>query len=126
MQQIINEEFPYMGLGTFPSVCRLRAFEVEDAPTVVIATELPQNPGTSVTNAVQDIAVQAYKWLERPQRGITLIEHYEKDSTERYAQERFAHVMFEHTEGGRFSGSTWRVITKEEVERLIGQALADR
>ena len=46
MQQSIDEEFRYMGLGTFPSVCRLRAFEVDDAPIVVIATEHQQNPGT--------------------------------------------------------------------------------
>jgi hypothetical protein len=54
MQQIADQEFHYLGLGTFSSICRLRAFEVEDALTVVIATELPHNPGTSVTNAAQD------------------------------------------------------------------------
>jgi hypothetical protein len=123
MQQIDDQEFHYLGLGTFPSVCRLRAFNVEDAPTVVIATELQQNSGTSVTNAAQDIAAQAYQWLERPERGILLIEHYEKDGEERNAQERFAVVTFQHTEGGRFSGPDWRSLTKEEVERMVGQPI---
>lgn len=99
---------------------------MEDAPTVVIVTELPQNPGTSVTNAAQDIATQAYQWLERPAQGITLIEHYAQDGEERYAQERFALVTFAHSEGGRFSHPEWRALTKEEVERLIGQALPGR
>ena len=126
MQQTTDQEFHYLGLGTFPSVCRLRAFEAEDAPTVVIATELPQNPGTSVTNAAQDIAAQAYKLLERPAQGITLIEHYEQDGQERYAQERFALVSFEHTDGGKFSGPDWRYLAKEEVERMVGQALTDK
>ena len=125
MQQIADQEFNYLGLGTFPSVCRLCAFEIEDAPTVVIATEVAHNPGTSVTNAAQDIAAQAYQWLERPAQGITLIEHYEKDGEERYAQERFSLVTFQHTEGGRFSGPDWRSITKEEVERMVGQVLND-
>jgi hypothetical protein len=126
MQQITDQAFHYLGLGTFPSVCLLRAFDVEDSPTVIIATELPHNPGTSVTNAAQDIAAQAYQWLERPVRGITLIEHYEQDGDARYAQERFAVVTFQHTEGGRVSGPDWRSVTKEEVERLIGQALPGR
>ncbi len=66
MQQIADQEFAYLGLGIFTSVCRLRAFEVDETPTVVIATELSQNPGTSITNAAQDIAAKAYQWLERP------------------------------------------------------------
>ena len=44
MLQIAAQELHYLGLGTFLSVCRLQAFDVEDAPNVVIATELQQNP----------------------------------------------------------------------------------
>lgn len=125
MPQIADQEFHYLGLGTFPSVCRLRAFEVEEAPTLVIATELPHNTGTSITKAARDIAAKAYQWLERPAQGITFIEHYEQEGPQHYAQERFALVTFQHTEGGGFSSPDWRSITKEEVERMVGQALND-
>ena len=123
MQQIADEEFQYLGLGTFPSVCRLRVFTVENAPTVIIATKLPHNLGTSITNAAQDIATQAYKWLERPEHGIIFIEHHEKQRGECHAQEHFALATFKHSYGGRFSGPEWHNITKEEVGRLINKAL---
>ena len=123
MQQIADETFEYLGLHSFPSKCRLRAFEEAGKPTVVITTELPNNPGTSITNAAALIAAQVYQWLERPERGITLIEHYEKDGEEAYAEERFALVTFPQSEGGHFEDAAWRHIEKSDVEEMIAKKL---
>ena len=123
MQQIADETFEYLGLPPFPSKCRLRAFEEAGKRTVVITTELPDNPGTSVTNAAALIAEQVYQWLERPERGITLIEHYEKDGEEAYAEERFALVAFPQREGGHFADAAWRHIEKSDVEKMIAKKL---
>jgi hypothetical protein len=41
--------YPYRGYGGSRANCHLRMYEMADY-TVIIATELPDNPGTSVTN----------------------------------------------------------------------------
>jgi hypothetical protein len=122
MQQIADERFEFSGLHEFPSECRLRVFEGPGLPLVVIATERPDNPGTSITNAAELLATQVYKWLEYPARGIVFLEHYEKDGEESYAKERFALVSFIELDG-QFISPKWQHISKEEVEGMIGQTL---
>jgi hypothetical protein len=123
MKQIAdNPNFEYLGLQCFPSKCRLRAYAEAGQPTIVIATELTDNPGTSVTHAIEEIATQAWQWLERPAAGMIVIEHYEQDGKEAYAQERFALVKLTDLDG-QFICPDWRYVSKEEVERWIGRKL---
>jgi hypothetical protein len=122
MQQIADETFDFAGPHRFASQCRLRVYEGPGLPLVVIATERPDNPGTSVTNAAEVLATQVYQWLEYPARGMVFIEHYEQDGQEDYAQERFALVSFAEMDG-QFISPQWQHMTKEEVEGMIGQPL---
>ena len=49
---------PYKDAGRRPSHCRVRIFlsdDVHDAP-VVVCSELPNNPGSSITNSAEVIA----------------------------------------------------------------------
>jgi hypothetical protein len=48
------------GFGTWESKCRLRIYEAP-ARAVVIATELPENTGTSITNAAEHLATLVVK-----------------------------------------------------------------
>lgn len=50
--------FRYWGFLNIPSRCRIRVFEPKEQPLVVLATELPDNPGTSITNFAVPFATQ--------------------------------------------------------------------
>ena len=126
MRQIVDRLFPFHGLGGCESQCRLRVYEDETKPTVVIATELSDNPGTSITNAAADLATEVWKDLEFPARRMVWIENYPQDGdAEKHSErERYAIVTFRETRQG-FVNPQWKYLTKEDVERLIEQPLED-
>ena len=121
---------PYeSGVGR-PSQCRIRIYlpadEERDAP-VVICSELPNNPGTSITNAAEWIAGDVIKHhkLSVP----VWIEHYPLEAT--YGrQETFDLVLFSSyevretiTAGQRrymIGSPTWKRLDRATVEVLVG------
>ena len=51
-RQLVHDElFTYAGYWSQDGVCRIRIFTAPDQVPVVVATELDDNRGTSVTNA---------------------------------------------------------------------------
>jgi hypothetical protein len=84
---------PYKDAGGSAARCRVRIYlsdEVRDAP-VMICSELPNNPGGSITNSAEAIAagvIQANE-LSTP---LVWIEHWPEESTE--GQETFELVVF--------------------------------
>ena len=79
------ETFEYEGLHGFRSHCGLGLLE-RDGYLLVILTELPKNPGTSVTNAVELIATQLRERDSRVRAYSTdkvfFVEHYLRDGKE--------------------------------------------
>ena len=113
----------YRGYHGCPSMCRIRVYEVEGDPTVspvLIATELDSNPGTSVTNRIEVIATEVYRLLERPEAGLTVIEHYARNTI---APERFALVTVVCEKGKSFITPRWRHLTPGEIFDLVGNKL---
>lgn len=74
---IYDDEFPFKGFHGCESKCGLEILHEGDKATVTL-TELPDNPGTSVTNAVEIIATEVYKRFlpGLPPENIRWIEHY--------------------------------------------------
>jgi hypothetical protein len=73
---------PYNSAGGRPSQCRVRIYlpdDVRDAP-VVICSELPNNGGTSVTYAAEQLAAEVSHSHELP-TPLVWIEHWSKEST---------------------------------------------
>ncbi len=72
---------PYKGAGGCPARCRVRIYlpdDVLDAP-VVICSELPDNPGGSITNSAEVIAAGVISHeLPTP---LVWIEHWPKESS---------------------------------------------
>lgn len=68
-----------------------------------ILTQDMVNVGTSITNRIEHLDYEAYKLLERPEGGVTVIEHYADwgfaNGKPRY-KEDFDLVTFTHTERG--------------------------
>jgi hypothetical protein len=55
--------YPYKDIGGRPSHCRVRIYladDILDAP-VVICSELPNNPGGSITNSAESIAAGVFR-----------------------------------------------------------------
>ncbi len=118
------------------SACRVRLYLpdeedkiLDDAP-VVIVSELPDNPGTSVTNAIEQIAAEV---MDAPSLALehvpVFVEHYPPEATGR-AEETFDLVVFGHHEvreivrGGvwrkEIGSPTWKPLDRRAVEVLLG------
>jgi len=102
--------FSYLGLGLYKSRCGLKIVRENDRVTVIL-TELPDNPGTSVTNCVEEIATQVYhRFLKgTPIDKIRWIEHYPPRGE---WEETFDEVSFDW-DGETFSHPRWRRKTPE-------------
>src|SRR5215207_9745188 len=74
---------PFRSAGGRRARCRVRVYlpdDVLDAP-VVVCSELPNNPGGSITNSAEVIAVGVIRANELP-TPLVWIEHWPKESTE--------------------------------------------
>lgn len=123
---------PFKDAGSRTAQCRVRIYlpdDVLDTP-VVICSELPNNPGRSVTNSAEVIAagvIQANK-LPTP---LVWIEHRPKESTGE-GPETFELVVFssyEVTERAPYLGetrarigdATWKSLDRATVEVLVDE-----
>ena len=115
------------------SACRVRLYvpaeedeALGDAP-VVIVSELANNPGTSVTNAIEQIAAEVTDALT-PTSVPVFVEHYPSESTGG-SEETFDLVVFAHDEvrdvmrGGirrkELGPPTWKPLDRRAVEVLV-------
>lgn len=104
--------------------CRVRIWDGEQ--TVVVYSEDAENPGMSVTNAAEVIATGVVADFNLDPQRTRWIEHYPEKYFEVYgqkhkAQETFAEVLFYWNFRKRAYAPHWVHITKEEVERLVGE-----
>ena len=120
----------YKDAGGSPVRCRVRIYlpeDVLDAP-VVVSSELPNNPGGSITNSAEAIAAGVIQANELP-TPLVWIEHWPKETTE--GQETFELVVFssyEVVERAPYLGetrawigdATWKTLDRAIVEVLVG------
>lgn len=107
MNLIYDDEYNYEGYHGVASKCGLKIYGDEER-FVVIMTELPNNPGTSVTNRSEHIAMRVADMIchryatasMRPVAYTTMwIEHYPADSIRRatYNRVRYTDKNREYT-----------------------------
>lgn len=122
MQKTIDTIHHYKRYLGCASRCRIRIYQDPERTPVVIATELQDNEGTSITNMAERLASE---WSRDEQTGqpteIIWIEHY---PAERLFKETFALVTFGRDERGEFTTPQWQHITRAEVEQMIGEAVS--
>lgn len=71
--------FDFTGLHGMPARCGLEVIPISDGRTVVICTELANNPGVSVTNFAEELAMLVCEgWNIHPEQ-LVWIEHYPAD-----------------------------------------------
>jgi hypothetical protein len=122
---------PYKDAGGRPAHCRVRIYlpeDMRDAP-VVICSEVPNNPGESITNSSEAIAAAVIRANELP-TPLVWIEHWPKESTAG-GEEVFELVVFsnyEVIERAPYLGETrvwigeptWKSLDRATVEVLVG------
>ncbi len=115
--------------------CRIRIYvPAEERDTaVVVCTELPSNPGLSVTNAAERIAAEVIMGHRLP-TPLVWIEHYE-DGARGTPEDRatFDLVLFSGCEVSEvpragewrkeIEAPTWKALDRASVEALIGGPL---
>jgi hypothetical protein len=121
---------PYKDAGGRPAHCRVRIYLPDDPgdALVVICSELPNNPGGSITNSADVIAAGVIRAHELP-TPLVWIEHWPKESADE--QETFELVVFssfEVVERAPYLGETrswigeptWKTLDHASVEVLVG------
>lgn len=112
---MIDEIFHYkVKANSFPAKCRVRI-----KSNTVIATELPDNEGMSITNAAEEVAMQVCQFYEIPIAQLVWIEHYPQRAD---IDETFDAVDFEIVHN-YFSNPSWKPTSRTLAEELIGCSL---
>jgi hypothetical protein len=107
--------------------CRIRVYQLASDIIVVIATEMPDNPGASITNAAEILATEMRRWFVIPGGGLFWIEHYQDRAmiADRPQQkESFDRVLF-RWDGEQYDDPDWKPFSREHLETLIGEPLTD-
>ena len=115
---------PYQGLDVFDGLCHIRVYEEPGALPVVIAGGLDDNPGTSLTLAIEIVAATVQRSEFSDVREFRLIEHYRDAIDGRrapsYSLVHFSHRPLEESPEieGEFRHPYWEPI--DDVEELLG------
>jgi hypothetical protein len=85
----------YQGMNGFDGLCHVRVYEQPGQLPTVIAGALEDNPGTSITNAIEMVAAAVQRSQFQDGREFRLIEHY-PDTIDRRGTPTYALIHFEH------------------------------
>ena len=102
--------YNYYGLWRCASKC-----DIEVYGNVVVATELEDNPGTSITNFAAELATMICKEYRIPMCKLIWIEHYPEREN---FPESYSIVNFEYMDG-ELCFPEWKYISKEKVWEII-------
>lgn len=87
-EAVIIDRFDYRGFFGRPAWCGLEVIPLEDGRTVVIATELEDNPGTSVTSVAEHLASHVCDRFGIDPDRLVWVEHYVYPSATRPGEPR--------------------------------------
>jgi hypothetical protein len=74
--RIFLDRYPYRGFHGCDASCKLEILSLVDGRTAVIATEVKNNPGTSITNCAEHLAYWVCIEFEIDPLRLIWIEHY--------------------------------------------------
>jgi hypothetical protein len=115
----------YRGYRSDGGRCRVRIYQGDSRVPVVICSQLPDNPNTSVTNMAEYLAAEVIEEHSLP-TPLTWIEHYPEHEGEigEYSLTAFSDWEFmEVCLGGVWrdlvGSPAWSPLSSEEVELLV-------
>jgi hypothetical protein len=130
MDHIFLGEFAYPGLSkAYPGRCGLSVWRHGAEPyAVVIASELPTNPGASITNAYEGLATHVLRqlWPQVPPWGTLWFEHYPPglgiEDAHHYDLVTFAEVRKQVSGVISYYHPSWRRVSRAWVAEALGVA----
>ncbi len=128
-----DERYDYEGFWRHPAVCRIRIYEQTGATPVVIASELAENTGTSITNMEEYLAAEiiSHHFPERfeTEEPVIWVEQYPRHPGQHglpeFSQVTFASYTPRIVWAGmrqriRLGQPSWRYLEREAVEQFVG------
>jgi hypothetical protein len=119
-----DHPYLYRGYHGCPSYCWLRIY-MTPGQTMVLATELEDNPGTSITNMAAGLATEVVRAFHLPLDTLVWIEHYPAHlgiNGGARLPASFDRVTFTPTPQG-LQSPQWCRLSQTEVEIFLGQTL---
>lgn len=111
----LTGKFRYLGYHGAMSLCHIKV-ERRGRSALVVATELPDNPGTSITNAAEALATGVCRFYNLSPHGLEWIEHYLANGP---AGETWSLVSFGFDwQRGEFNAVSWAYLDPAAVERM--------
>ncbi len=118
--------FYYWGYGTRQGMCRIRIYHTQ-LHTIVVASELCDNRGTSVTSFIDGVATKVAQEFDLCPDRLVLIEHRPSPARIFSSSDEYTLVHLDyHGSIEAFSNPRWRRLSREEVEVLIEEAIHER
>jgi hypothetical protein len=108
--------FEYLGFHGCPSACGLDIQRLAGSRTLVVCTELPNNPGTSVTNFAEQLATLVCQRFAIAPQDLLWIEHYPASETHG-PEPDWDWVEFTWT-GHEFIHPRWRPVRPEDWKQF--------
>ncbi len=111
------------------SSCFLRVYQIADRIAVVVATELTENPGPSITNSAEALATEVVKEYSLDPERTYFVEHYDHRTSAMRDPADSSYDFVEFTwqkDADRWLAccAKWKPSNKSEIEKLIGEALS--
>jgi hypothetical protein len=134
MDLTLDRAWTYEGYHGCESRCRLQVYEEAGFPPVIVATELDDNPGTSVTNMAEYLAAAAvgrlfprcfedpagFCWVERYPAGVHRLDRRESLSIVTFQWKVPRLVQF-HKPRPSMGQPKWQYIKRPAFETIIGR-----
>jgi len=110
----VDYRLEYFGFHGCRSACRIRVYPMAGGGSVILATELPENEGTSITNVAEIVHAAAWENAGQPV-PVRFVEHYPGDEVpespadaERFDQVLFPTHLLEEYQGQPLQCRAWR------------------
>lgn len=111
--QVANqpEYFAYKSGNRADGVCLIERIDLPDGRIVVACIQTAGNPGQSITNCVEELAIQVCERFDIPADKLIWLEHYDQDISD---PDEWRLVTFETMPpGGMFENPRWTVVTPD-------------
>lgn len=118
VQKVVDTVFVFPSPAVRGSKCRIRIFVEEDTQTVVIASQIPESAGTSITNMFEEVATEVWRASSEHFSSIDLrsssepiwVQHYPAGSLHLENEELLHLVTFDQDRSGMFTHPHWTQI----------------
>jgi hypothetical protein len=113
-------QFQFSGLHGRPGICAIERIALADGRTLIIASEVDENLGTSITNAAELIITQVCQRYHIDPAKLAWIEHYppSKSHGEKADWDLVTFVFIRHGDHWHFEEPSWRPMRLEDWTRF--------